>query len=333
MRARSSWITIFLGILGTLVALFFALGLHSRPRYIQNFEEEEYGRDRPFLAPNSVVDGLAVYAISSGLPLLLFPYPHSHTIEPMAQTPLAEMLSRMGRSVITFDVPGAYRSTRQPVGDMAEMIRCADEALDRLDVQEPVDVVGHSMGGLVALAYAIERSQRVRRLVLVTTFSGFPAAARWGLPGSAFRVYEPDYWRLLLWGVWLNAGRGDLALHKQLQNLMTSVSFHDKSCFIPVAIDVDDYSKGVPIRTMWSRNMYARLSYARRLDAVKAPTLILAGKFDPQAPRQCAEELLRGLPDARLVMFERSGHAPFIEEPASFARAVERFINEEGQGQ
>lgn len=38
-------------------------------------------------------------------------------------------------------------------------------------------------------------------------------------------------------------------------------------------------------------------------------------------------ELLRGLPDARLIMFERSGHAPFVEEPAPFARAVERFLN------
>ena len=32
-------------------------------------------------------------------------------------------------------------------------------------------------------------------------------------------------------------------------------------------------------------------------------------------------------------MFERSGHAPFIEEPAPFARAVECFLNEEKQGQ
>ncbi|MFN2292702.1 MAG: alpha/beta fold hydrolase [Anaerolineae bacterium] len=103
----------------------------------------------------------------------------------------------------------------------------------RLGIQGPVDVIGHSMGGLAALAYAIERPERTRRLVLVTSLSGFPAAARSGFPGSAFRPYEPDYWRIILWGIRLNAGRGTLALHKKLQNLMERTAYHDKTLFTP----------------------------------------------------------------------------------------------------
>jgi proline iminopeptidase len=183
------------------------------------------------------------------------------------------------------------------------------------------------MGGLTALAYAIERPERTRRLVLITSLSGFPAAARWGFPGSAFRVYQPDFWRIILWGIRLNAGRGNLALHKRLQNLMGRASYHDKAFFRPVEIDADDYEKGVPIRTIWSKNMYTRLSYADRLGVVAAPTLILAGRYDPEAPLQCSEELLRGIPDASLVVFERSGHSPFIEEAALFARTVDAFLN------
>jgi proline iminopeptidase len=237
----------------------------------------------------------------------------------------------MGRTVITFDVPGAYRSTREPVGDMDEMIRSADETLDRLGIQDPVDVVGHSMGGLAALAYAVERPERTRRLVLVTSLSGFPAAARWGFPGSAFRLYEPDYWRLILWGIQLNAGRGDFALHKRLQNLMKRASYYDEMFFTPVEIDAEDREKGVPIRTIWSKNMYTRLSYADRLDEVQASTLILAGRYDPQAPLQCSEELVQGIPDASLVVFEQSGHFPFIEEATLFAQTVDAFLNKEGQ--
>jgi 3-oxoadipate enol-lactonase len=326
MRIRLRWIIGSIWALGILTALFFGLGFHRRPRFIHNWEEEEYAANRPFVAPDSVVDGLAVYTVSSGAPLLLLPYPHSHTTEPMAQSPLAEIFTALGRSVISFDVPGAYRSTREPIGDMDEMIRCADDTLDRAGIRGPVDVVGHSMGGLVALAYAIKRPQRVNRLVLIATLSGFPAAARWGLPGSAFRVYQPDYWRIIRWGLRLNAGRGDLAQHKRLQNLMKRVSFHDESYFTPVEIDADDRRKGVPIRTIWSRNMYSRLSYAGRLGDVAAPTLVLAGRFDPQAPLQCADELFRGIPDAKLVIFDCSGHFLFMEEPTPFACAVEQFL-------
>jgi hypothetical protein len=118
--------------------MILGLGLHRKPRYIRNFEEE-YGKEHPFVEPVSVIDGLAVYAVGSGEPVLLFPYPHGHTVEPMAQGPIARALAEIGRMVVSFDVPGAYRSTREPVGDMGEMIRSADETLDRLGIDGPVD--------------------------------------------------------------------------------------------------------------------------------------------------------------------------------------------------
>jgi proline iminopeptidase len=79
--------------------------------------------------------------------------------------------------------------------------------------------------------------------------------------------------------------------------------------------------------------MYTRLSYADRLGEVRASTLILAGRYDPEAPLQCSEELLQGIPDARLVIFEQSGHFPFIEEASLFVQAVGAFLNEEDEGQ
>lgn len=113
---------------------------------------------------------------------------------------------------------------------------------------------------------------------------------------------------------------------------MERASYHDKSFFNSTEIDPDDYEKGVPIRTIWSRNMYTRLSYADKLGEVRAPTLILTGKHDPEAPIQCADELLRGIPDASLVVFEHSGHFPFIEEASLFEKTLDAFLNHENQG-
>ena len=329
MTRQTPWIVGGSVVVAAFALVFFALGLHRKPHFARNFEEAEYGAQTTFIEPHSVVDGLAVYSAGSGEPVLLFPYPHGHTVEPMAQGAIAQTLVRLGRTVISFDVPGAYRSTREPAGDMEEMVRCADETLDRLSIRGPVDVIGHSMGGLAALAYAIERPERVQRLVLVTSLSGFPAAARWGFPGSAYRIYDADFWRVIVWGMRLNGGRGDLALHKRLQNLMGRASYHDKASFTPVEVNADDREQGVPIRTIWSKNMYDRLSYADRLGEVRAPALILAGRHDPQAPLQCSEELFSGIPDAQMFVFEQSGHSPHAEEAARFEQVVGGFLNEE----
>lgn len=324
--ARKVWLLVALVVVTLVAVLFFGLGLHRAPRYIRNFEEKEYGGQNAFVVPASVVDGLAVYAVGNGQPVLLFPYPHGHTTEPMAQGPIAELLVAMGRRVVSFDVPGAYRSTREPVGDMDEMIRSADEALARLGIEGPVDVVGHSMSGFVALAYAIERPHRVHRLVLANSVSGFPAAARCGFPGSAFGISDPDFWRIIVWGIRINGGRANLALHKQLQNLMEGASYHDQVFFTPVEIHEDDASKGVPIRMIWSKNMYKGLSYSDRLQEVRAPALVIAGRHDPEAALPCSQELVEGIPDARLVVFEKSGHAPFIEEGPLFADTLAAFL-------
>ncbi len=123
-----------------------------------------------------------------------------------------------------------------------------------------------------------------------------------------------------------------MAMHKQLYNLMQGASFHDPTLFKPLEINEDDARQGVPIRMIWSRNMYSGLSYADRLGEVRAPTLVIASRHDPQASMPCSEELYEGIPNATLVIFENSGHAPFIEEAPNFFDTLKSFLHETGNG-
>jgi pimeloyl-ACP methyl ester carboxylesterase len=138
--------------------------------------------------PESVLvrGGLAIYAFGAGPPLLLMPYPHGTRVagDPVP-TALYDGLVRIRRRVVTFDPPGAGRSTRPARLAMSEMLGCAEEALAACDATAAVDVLGHSQGALAALAFAIERPPRVRRLILVGAAAGPPICTRPGRSGIA----------------------------------------------------------------------------------------------------------------------------------------------------
>ena len=77
------------------------------------------------------------------------------------------------------------------------------------------------------------------------------------------------------------------------------------------------------------------------LAEIKVPALILQGRYDWVTPMLGAEEMARGIPNARLHIFEHSGHVVFMEEPEellpvrSFSGWFERFSSQpiiEGSG-
>jgi len=68
-----------------------------------------------------------------------------------------------------------------------------------------------------------------------------------------------------------------------------------------------------------------------RLGEITVPTLVMAGRHDwITPPAQGAERLHAGLPNSKLVIFEESGHFPFIEEHDKFVTTVRDWLNSLG---
>lgn len=277
--------------------------------------------------PITTRDGLAVYTMGSGEPMLLFPSPHGMTLQSTAESPLTQILARMGRRVITFDPPGAYRSTRPARVDMNEMMECAHLALELCRVKEQIDVVGHGMGGLCALAMAIEHPWSVNRLVLINAASGPTSIKRnHGIPWY-WPITSKTFWKWIGISLQMRAGHGSMASHKQLVRLTRHASFYDKNLIPEIPIHQDDFRRPAPLRNRWDR-ISRQVDFSNRLGRVWSQTLVCAGRHDPQNPPGCSQELATGIPFARQVMFEHSGHYPYIEEPDLFEQQLIDFFSE-----
>ncbi len=267
--------------------------------------------------------GLAVYAFGAGEPILLMPGPHRFQRPGLRSADaLIAGLTGLSRQVITFDPPGSGRSTRPARLGMEEMHQCADETLDACALAGPVDALGHSMGGLAALAYTLQRPQRVRRLVLVGTGSGGPAYMT--APGALWNRSHPCFWRMALLGT-LHIAWPRLGPERILNNFIQRQSFCDRRLVEQAEVNLGDWFRPRQGRTDWHR-VARKLDYAPRLAELGAPALILCGRHDPQYPPVCSEQLAAGITDAELVWFERSGHYPFIEESDAFWATVGRFL-------
>lgn len=291
------------------------------------------------LAPSVIRDGLAVYGVGSGDPVLLMPGPHRFEIPGDGSAAgLVDGLVGLGRKVISFDPPGSGHSTRPMQLGMAEMHRCADEALEASGVTGPVDAIGHSMGGLAMVAYALDRPGRIRRLVLVGTGSGGPAymnapgsmwrppalLARWyGLEPTTMPVH-PAFWPMAGLAV-LQMALPCLATERLLNNFIDRRSFCDPTLFEPTRVRPGDWFRRRKGRTDWHR-IARRLDYSGRLGELGMPVLVMCGRHDPVYAPACSEELAAGIDGAELVWFEHSGHFPYVEEPESFREAVDTFL-------
>ena len=70
--------------------------------------------------------------------------------------------------------------------------------------------------------------------------------------------------------------------------------------------------------------------YRPDLSKVTVPTLLCFGRDEKLIPVAGGEHLQKNLPNARLLVFENSGHCPFLEESKRFNREVDRFIQSVG---
>ena len=71
----------------------------------------------------------------------------------------------------------------------------------------------------------------------------------------------------------------------------------------------------------------ADLDLTSKLPGFRFPVLVITGRYDMNVAPVVAMKIHRAIPGSQLVIFDRSGHLPFFEEPERFKKVVEEFLS------
>ena len=222
-----------------------------------------------------------------------------HVVEPLTEL----------RRILVVDLYGHGRSPRLPSYSVKEMTAGVEQFVDEV-VGEPVDLLGHSMGGRVCLPIPIERPELVRSLVMMDTFGDdldrehwpddFVALIKAPDPEAiaALPEYEgpPSPETAMIEAVW---GADWVAAHEEFNGQVD-----------PLAV--------VHLGRELFGSMESLLGPAA---GISCPTTVVVGELD-EPFRGPSDRLAAAIPDAELVVIAGAYHSPQLTHPAEWRAAI-----------
>lgn len=213
------------------------------------------------------------------------------------------------RDVIAFDMPGHGQSDDLAFLPSFDIMARAAEAVLEASGGRPADVVGVSVGGMIAQALALRRPDLVRSLGLVATLCTFPDEVRQTLRERArvarvegmARIAELSNARWFTHAY--SARRPDVMARTRRSLVQQPAEFH---------------------AAMWE--MIADLEFEAQIRTIDRPTLVATGTADVNAPPTAAEQIARAISGSSLHLMPDLGHFPPFEAPHAFNSLLRAFL-------
>ena len=225
----------------------------------------------------------------------------------------------LGRPVILFDSPGIGRSSGQVPETVAGMADHAMKFLDALSLTR-VDVLGFSLGGMVAQVIALRRPALLRRIVLTGTG---PAG------GVGVAMDRPELLKIF---VDEKMPPGDKLLTLFFETTETSQSagrqFVERLARRTEDKDTPTTAEaaGAQLAAMAAWSRIGGQDHAA-LKKITQPALVTNGNHDIMIPTVNSFTLAEHMPNAQLIIYPDSGHGSLFQHAGAFTSHVAEFLD------
>jgi 3-oxoadipate enol-lactonase len=175
-------------------------------------------------------------------------------------------------------------------------------------------LVGHSMGGNVALELTLTHPQMVERLALVA-----PAALGTAMPPYTRLFLQDGYgWAALRASLLFYRGVDALARQWRPITAMTRILPGVRRAAFAAHHDPEGLHRLL--------NALFANSLDGRLDQVRVPTLVINGDLDAVVPSRLSQRVAASIPEARFALVRGALHHPMDEQPEAFQRLLLEFL-------
>ena len=212
------------------------------------------------------------------------------------------------RSIIAIDAPGFGQSDPSDL-DMLSISNIVYNLLKSINVSK-CDLVGHSMGGMLAQIVASKHSKLINKVILSCTHKGYAMPV-----GSSLR--DPYKLRLEERKQMSNKEFGQLRIQKMLPELKNPEIFNFLSLISEEITEGSIKSGGMAMQTLDTTDYLSNL---------KQDCLILKGSKDIVVSKERSYQLEILLRHAKIREIPNVGHAPYCEDKKTFNAEVENFF-------
>jgi len=225
------------------------------------------------------------------------------------------------RRVAFYDQRGTGRSSAVKPGapcTLAQQIDDLDAVRAALGA-DAIDLLGHSWGGYLVMAYAARHPERIRHLMIVDS-----AAPKWSETEFIFKYIFPEGLERQA-GLQFAQAFGDTAAQKEDLREYFAMLFYDPARRDEFLRRGREYPIAMHVNQALGADL-EKYDLNPEIAKFRFPTLVVTGRYDINVAPSTAWKIHQKIPNSRFVVFEKSGHLPYFEEPEAFVAVLEDFL-------